>query len=357
MGATATSIPGQDMILSVLPFLAEARASKLCVLPKQVMVQGLLDSAKANRLAAHLVAELCGPGAVLGQDARLAYAEPEMSIPHDELWTDPATAVIHGAFRDIFAAIDVDLLHQLPGHLVFNDHRYWKLYLYQTILRVHHLHQALLRKGMSSGTILEVGAQFGLFSLALQRLGYQVSAVDRFDLYRPCIEPHLALLREAGVTIIKTTRESEYEIMASLKGFDATISMAVIEHVPHTARLFLEALKKTVRKNGLMAFDTPNAARYWNVRRLIEGQTVYDYLPHRHVTEIPYEGHHREYTGEELAWMLQHLGAQDIETTYFDYNMLQFDYIDRPHLECLLAINEKPALSDQLLVCARLGEE
>jgi formate-dependent phosphoribosylglycinamide formyltransferase (GAR transformylase) len=50
-------------------------------------------------------------------------------------------------------------------------------------MRVRQLYQVLQQLGARQGTILEIGSLCGSFALILQRLGYQVTAVDRYQSY------------------------------------------------------------------------------------------------------------------------------------------------------------------------------
>ena len=139
-------------------------------------------------------------------------------------------------------------------------------------------------------------------------------------------------------------------MMNSHKARIAVIAMAVVEHIPHTPRLFLEQLCRCVKPGGMIALDTPNLARYWNRIKLANSESVFMDIKSQYYAELPYEGHHREYTGSELRWMLGQLGCKEIESVYFDYNLHQFDQIDRPHIECLLRIIEDPTYADTILV-------
>ncbi len=52
--------------------------------------------------------------------------------------------------------------------------------------------------------------------------------------------------------------------------------------------------------------------------------------------------------------MLGRIGCKDVRGRFFDYNMLQFDYIDRPHIECLEACINDPSMSDTILAVGRV---
>jgi hypothetical protein len=102
-----------------------------------------------------------------------------------------------------------------------------------------------------------------------------------------------------------------------------------------------------------MAFDTPNVARFWNRKKLSQNESVFQDLKLQYHCEIPYEGHHREYTAQEMRWMLNQVGCSDVNIARFDYNMIQFREIDKPHLECLSMILSDLTYADTILAYGR----
>ena len=81
----------------------------------------------------------------------------------------------------------------------------------------------------------------------------------------------------------------------------------------------------------------------------LEGDIEKQYL-----ADIPYEGHHREYTRDELTWMLEQIGCRDIRSRLFDYNLLQFAELWPDHRDALLAMTIDPTLADTILISGTL---
>lgn len=236
------------------------------------------------------------------------------------------------------------------------DADYFRKYFRQSTTRVLHLIEMLHEYGLTGGRVLEVGSLFGTFAGPLQRRGYVVTAIDRYAHFGGALDGFLGDLLASGVTVIEATREDEDARLAELGQYDAVIAMAVIEHIPHTPRFFLDALKKHVKPDGLLVLDTPNIARYWNRRRLCHGESIHQPIELQFHSDIPYEGHHREYTLGELRWMLGELGLSDIRSMAFDYNMLQFPIISREHIDALLEMIIDPSKTDTLLIGGRCHE-
>jgi 2-polyprenyl-3-methyl-5-hydroxy-6-metoxy-1,4-benzoquinol methylase len=161
-------------------------------------------------------------------------------------------------------------------------------------------------------------------------------------------------MRSIGVRVLETNREEEMPVIRDLGQYDAVISMAVLEHIPDTPRLFLTALADHVRPGGILALDTPNIARYWNRVALSQGRSVHQDIEIQFRCDPPYEGHHREYTADELVWMMEQVGCKDVAVRRFDYNLLQFEHLAKPHDAALLEITLDPTKADTILAAGRL---
>jgi 2-polyprenyl-3-methyl-5-hydroxy-6-metoxy-1,4-benzoquinol methylase len=323
-------------------------------LPEALIPTALKHPGEARRRLEEMARERFGPGTDLAQDVTLSYPKSLMEVPHDRLWQTREEKVIRDTARELIALLDTYRPDSHGNHIVCLDKQFFSKYLYMNVVRVLNLHQALLRKGFRGGTVVEVGSYFGSFSLALQRLGYQVTAVDRYRSYGQGFTAYTGLMEREGVRVVATCREDERDVIASLGRFDCVISAAVIEHIPHTPREFLRLLTGRARPGGLLCLDTPNVTRWWNRINICKGETIFQDLKAQYHCEIPYEGHHREYTGGEMVWMMGQAGCSDVELTYLDYNLFQFETVDRSHIECLLNVLKDPALADTILVCGRL---
>src|SRR6266851_3165332 len=96
---------------------------------------------------------------------------PEFCIPHADLWKTGAANIIAQTSAEL-----IDIYRSQTA----NPNRSYELYLYMNNGRILNAVNAL-RKIDTLGTVLEIGSAAGSFSLALQRLGYSVTAVDRYN--------------------------------------------------------------------------------------------------------------------------------------------------------------------------------
>jgi 2-polyprenyl-3-methyl-5-hydroxy-6-metoxy-1,4-benzoquinol methylase len=252
---------------------------------------------------------------------------------------------------DLLRTYDPSAMDARAGYL---GPDYFRTFFRQSTIRVYHLVDLLRELGVTGGSVLEVGSLCGQFALALAHLGFRVTVVDRYRDYGSAYAGYTAHLRAAGVEVIETGADDEVAAIAGLGQFDTVMCMAVIEHIPHTPREFLRSLAAHTRPGGVLALDSPNLARYWNRRRLADGLSIHQAVADQFYGAIPWGGHHREYTADEMAWMLEQVGAREVRTRRFDYNLLQFEQLSASHLEALLAIVVDPSMADTTLVAGRL---
>jgi 2-polyprenyl-3-methyl-5-hydroxy-6-metoxy-1,4-benzoquinol methylase len=310
--------------------------------------------AKASCAARAWPEEVIAAVGAAGVPLQVDRPPPPLRLPSARaLWSGEVDAVVLDAAQDLVALQERFQADALKRHVAVLPRDSMRSYLLMTVVRVVRLVELLRRRGFGTGQVLEVGSWLGSFSLALGRLGYEVVACDRYSSYGHAFESNVELMRGEGIRVVSTSRESELDQIAALGRFDIVVAGAVIEHVPHTPRRFLETLYGAVRPGGLLLLDTPNVARYWNRRALERGGTIFQPIEDQFTSEPPWEGHHREYTAGELGWMLEHVGCDEVDVEFLDYNMLQFEELSAEHIECLATIVEDPGQSDTLLAAGR----
>ncbi len=206
----------------------------------------------------------------------------------------------------------------------------------------------LLREHLHPGArVLDFGAYFGNCSLMLAQAGYQVTALDAYDSYGTCFDDNKRLLIEQGVQV------QSFADFNPEGGYDAVVLMGVIEHVPHTPRLLLQDLHCSLVGSGLLVLDTPNLAYIYNRQKLARGQSVHPPIQSQFATEVPFEGHHREYTADEIEWMLQASGFSVLESEAFNYSLYGLTELAGVDLENYLAMQADPTMRELLIYAAR----
>ena len=86
--------------------------------------------------------------------------------------------------------------------------------------------------------------------------------------------------------------------------FDLVLFCEVLEHLPHDPVHALREIHRVLRPGGSLVLTTPNAARWDNLLRALQGDNTYDTLSGFGV----YGRHNREYTAHELVDLVQGCG-------------------------------------------------
>jgi len=213
----------------------------------------------------------------------------------------------------------------------------WTAYLRCSTVRMAKALSALRDRLQPSAKVLDMGSYFGNFSLALAKSGYLVEAADSYLTYQPAFDSVTRLMSASGIRI----RDLDEPISDNC--YDAVLMMGVIEHIPHTPRLVLEQVNRALRPGGFLIIDTPNLAYIYNRQKLSRGDSPYAPISTQYYSDLPFEGHHREYTSDEVRWMLQQLGHADIMIDMFCYSMYALPVLDGENLQNYLAMQRDPA--------------
>lgn len=228
----------------------------------------------------------------------------------------------------------------------------WTSYLELSQIRIvraaHYLQQR-----MASGRVLDLGAYFGNFAMTLGRLGFQVAALDAYADVEPAFDRHVAAMRELGIEVLDSTHVGIDMTAITAESFDAVLCMGVIEHVPHTPRPLLEAIDRVLRRGGWLIMDTPNLAYEYKRRDLLAGKSIFAPIASQYESEVPFEGHHREYTVAEVRWMLERLGYGDIEIDTYNYSVYGLSEVSGLDLECWHAMAADPERRELIFAAAR----
>jgi len=223
------------------------------------------------------------------------------------------------AFESISAAIAgadfAALARRSPALKGFD----WPGYLRCSIARMVHAGAALRRRGVVSGRLLDYGSYFGNFALMFARAGFSVDAVDSYRGYAHAFDGPRRVLAEAGAHLYDFA-DVGFELHELDQRYDVVLCMGVIEHVPSSPRPLLDTLNRVLRPGGLLVIDTPNLVHLYNRQKFARGETVLADIQAQYETELPFEGHHREYTIPELVWMLRRIGHAQISVEAFNYS-------------------------------------
>jgi len=104
--------------------------------------------------------------------------------------------------------------------------------------------------------------------------------------------------------------------------FDLIYHCDVIGHITDTYTFLLENIR-ILKKGGLLYIKTPNAVSFRRRMNLLRGKHPYVNLKHvfnKHLKSSFYGCHLREYTLNELAYMVSQIGFNIKEMVHITYN-------------------------------------
>jgi 2-polyprenyl-3-methyl-5-hydroxy-6-metoxy-1,4-benzoquinol methylase len=205
----------------------------------------------------------------------------------------------------------------------------------------------LLRERVPAGAhVVDFGSYFGNFALMASRAGYRTVAFDSYAEYGECLAPVCELMAARGIEVVSSGEEGHFP--PALAGADALMLMGVIEHIPHTPRPLLEGIRGLIAPAGLLVLDTPNLAYLYKRQALMRGESVYAPVQAQYATEIPFEGHHREYTAAEMEWMLGAAGFEIVARDAFNYSLFGLAEVSGNDLENYRAMEADPSMREIL---------
>lgn len=254
------------------------------------------------------------------------------------------------AIQIVLAGIDRRELPALARHSPGLAGFDWSAYLTCSVVRMTRVLRALRARVPPPARILDCGAYFGNFSLMLAEAGYRVDAADSYARYAPAFDPSIRAMRDRGIAVLELDQTLD-DLPAGT--YDAALAMGVIEHIPHTPRLFLTALNQRLKPGGWLVLDTPNLAYLYTRLRLERGESIFCPLPAQWGTAIPFEGHHREYTLAEVEWMLGQLQHDAVEIDTFNYSYLALSVLQGADLENHRRMEADPTLREIIFSVSR----
>jgi 2-polyprenyl-3-methyl-5-hydroxy-6-metoxy-1,4-benzoquinol methylase len=213
--------------------------------------------------------------------------------------------------------------------------------------------RALTTNVASGGRVLDYGSYFGNFGLACQAMAFRVEAIDSYRQYGQALAPWAAAQRDAGIGV-HDFADIGYDLSPMGHGvFDAIICAGVIEHLPHTPRLMLETLTAALKPGGILILDTPNLAYLYKRLALLEGQSIFAPISQQYFTDVPFEGHHREYTVAEVEWLLRTVGHDIVSIETFNYSVFGQSRIQGEHVAYYREMESDPSLRELILSVSR----
>lgn len=228
----------------------------------------------------------------------------------DQLYQAAARLVLQHWTTEMQREIATHCYGWSPGRFDF------RVYLEASSTRFYRAYRAFAALGKDI-TVCDVGSHWGVFPITLKRLGYEVTMTESLQYYGDSFNGLFKTIAESGVTIIDF---DPFATGASLAGsFDVVMAMAVLEHYPHSLKIFMEHIKAILKAEGRLYLEVPNIA-YWPKRLLLLlGRSPLAPLADVYRSEIPFIGHHHEFTMSELRDLARLSGLSVLAEDCYNY--------------------------------------
>ena len=241
--------------------------------------------------------------------------------------TTPDGAVSESEFRELYAAGVREVLEFLSPSMqeeIAAHNRGWQAgftnfaaYLHASWIRYYRCYLHLAARS-TARSVCDVGGFWGAFPIALRRLGYDVTMTESLQYYSRTFEELFGFIRSQDVNIVDLDPFEKDAVGAGT--FDVVTVMAVVEHYPHSLRTFMTNITRMMADDGRIYLEVPNIA-FWDKRvQMLFGHTPLVPVHDIYFSEVPFIGHHHEFTRRELRQLAEFAGLSVVEEEAFNYS-------------------------------------
>lgn len=192
----------------------------------------------------------------------------------------------------------------------------FKSYLEASSVRFYKAYSHVAREGENLA-VCDVGGFWGVLPLTLKELGYRAAMTETLKYYNDSFKALFDFIRGRGVEIFDY---DPFEEDAALdKELDVVTLMAVLEHYPHSHKTLMKNVARLMKTKGKLFIEVPNIA-YWPKRvGLLMGRTPLASLEDVYRSQVPFIGHHHEFTIAELRDLARLSGMKVLEEDFYNY--------------------------------------
>jgi 2-polyprenyl-3-methyl-5-hydroxy-6-metoxy-1,4-benzoquinol methylase len=229
----------------------------------------------------------------------------------DRVYQDSVRAVFQHWTEEMQRLIGLHCHSWSPGLFDF------KSYLEASSIRFYKAYLAVGARGENL-SVCDVGGFWGVLPLTLKTLGYRVAMTESLKYYNDSFEGLFAFIAGRGVEIFDY---DPFEADAVLdERFDVVTLMAVLEHYPHSHRTLMKNIKGLMAPGGRLYMEVPNIA-YWPKRLgLLRGRTPLAHISDIYRSDVPFIGHHHEFTIAELRELAHLAGMKVLWEDFYNYS-------------------------------------
>ncbi|MCA1558331.1 MAG: class I SAM-dependent methyltransferase, partial [Acidobacteria bacterium] len=193
----------------------------------------------------------------------------------------------------------------------------FKNYLEASGIRFYKAYSHIAERVDENLSVCDVGGFWGVLPLTLRELGYRAAMTESLKYYNDSFDRLFAFIESRGVEIFDY---DPFDEDASLdKQFDVVTLMAVLEHYPHSHKTLMRNVSRLMKPEGKLYIEVPNIA-YWPKRvGLLMGRTPLAELRDVYLSDVPFIGHHHEFTIAELRELARLSGLRVLREDFYNY--------------------------------------
>ena len=162
--------------------------------------------------------------------------------------------------------------------------------------------------------IIDIGFFIPVVPIALAKLGFHVSSIEKLSFYGNALDEIIAFTKQTYNIELYDLDILHDNIHMLINHFDAVILSAILEHLNGTPSNLLYNAKVLGKKSAYYLLTVPNVASLRKrIAFLIKGLPPYPPISIYYHSEYPFTGHNREYTINDLKYVLDRAGFKIID--------------------------------------------
>jgi len=167
-------------------------------------------------------------------------------------------------------------------------------------------------------TLCDVGGFWGVFPTTMKTIGFEVTLTESLKYYGDSFEGLFDLIRKRGVKIVDY---DPFQQGSAPGHYDVVTVMAVLEHYPHSLKTFMGNVIAMMKPEGSFYIEVPNIA-YWPKRiAFLHGQTPLVPIEDIYKSNVPFIGHHHEFTISELRDLAELSNLRIVKELFYTYSV------------------------------------
>ncbi len=213
-------------------------------------------------------------------------------------------AEFDGIYQDVVDfAISVwkpEMQRELAVHCSpWEQNRYdFEIYLRRSVVRYYPAYTSAVQISSTGLQRCEVGGFLGVFPMTMARLGFDVTMTETCSYYDDLFLNYYNTVEKQGVRIIDYDPFSPNSEIN--EKFDFASVMCLLEQYPHSLKTAMGNIVSLLKPGGIVHIEVPNIAYFPKRVAFLGGRSPLVPIEDIYRSEIPYIGHHHEFTLSEL---------------------------------------------------------